>query len=177
MSMRIDERWLWLGETLSPVDASVVIWLSHPGCYFISSGLLMAGPWTETSILRAVRVACTPTLDGCEVGPHRRGFDALEDLRPLHRGPRWQVVTEKELPPSLTRYEPSALEPVSGCCTIDDSVPEVSWSGESTAAVFAPESMPLSGRLSRAWNAHPPTSMVLAHDEGLRQPFVIMDLP
>ena len=100
--MRPDERWLWLEEALSPESASVSIWRAYPGCYFISHGSLMSGPYDDATIRRAARVACTPTIDGCEKGPHRLGFAALEDLRSFKRGPKWMEVTVGELAASTT---------------------------------------------------------------------------
>jgi len=174
--MRPDERWLWLDDTLPPTDASVTIWRSYPGCYFISHGSMMSGPYDDGTVLRAVRVACTPTIDGCEKGPHRLGFAALEDLRPIERGPKWQQVTIDDLPASTTRYDADSLEPVSGCCTADDSQPRVDWQRTEDGAAWREVDHRIQGVLTRGWNAHPRGSVVLANDESLTDGFAIVDV-
>ena len=171
--MRPDERWLWLDDTLPPTDAFVTIWRAYPGCYFISHGSMMSGPYDDGAVLRAVRVACTPTIDACEKGPHRLGFAALEDLRPIERGPNWQEVAIDDLPASTSLYGRDSLEPVSGCCTTDDSRPTVEWQhgGASTEVDHR-----IKGVLTRSWNAHPHGSVVLANDENLTDGFAIVDV-
>lgn len=173
--MRPDERWLWLDDTLPPGDASVAIWRAYPGCYFISHGSMMSGPYEDATILRAVRVACTPTIDGCEKGPHRPGFAALEDLRPIDRGPKWQEVILDDLPASTTRYDAVALEPVAGCCTTDDSLPKIDWQPPYDCDAAGEVEHRLTGILTRSWNAHPRGSLVLANDENLIDGFAIVD--
>lgn len=173
--MRPDERWLWLGDTLPPADALVAIWRAYPGCYFISHASMTSGPYGDDTVLRAVRVACTPTIDGCEKGPHRLGFAALEDLRPIDRGPKWQEVYVDELPDSTTRYDADALEPVSGCCTTDDSKPRVAWQRPQDESVPTEFDHRVTGILTRSWNAHPQGSVVLANDENLTGAFAVVD--
>jgi hypothetical protein len=168
---------LWLGETRAPADAGVTVWRAHPGSYFVSCGSSMAGPFNDDNVLRVVRIACTPTIDGCEKGPHQLGFSDFDELRPLRRGARWQAVRAAELPPSITRYDPRALEPIAGCCTTDDSTPMVSWTNPPEARAFLQEPMHLSGLLTRPWNAHPQGSLVVASDKSLHEDFAIADLP
>jgi hypothetical protein len=138
----------------------------------------MSGPYDEDSILRAVRVACTPTIDGCEKGPHQLGVATFDDLRQMLRGPKWQELAPAELPASLTHYDSSALAPVSGCCTTDDTVPAVDWGvlveGDPSRARDA---VGFVGRLATSWNAHPSGSIVKADHKTLSGGFSIVDLP
>lgn len=128
----------------------------------------MAGPYDKDTVRRAVAMACTPTIDGCENGPHRLGFAAFDNLQQRERGPGWQEVTLEELPPSTTLYAAAALEPIRGCCTVDEAIPVVDWSG-------AFEEQRWVGRLKNVWNAHPKGSLILSRHKTLEDRFSVVD--
>jgi hypothetical protein len=174
--MRLDERWLWLGDTLSARDAGIAVFQAHPGSWWIVTGNEMIGPLDDHSILRAVRVACTPTIDGCERGPTKLGITELSPRRPLRRGPRWREVSEAELPPSITVYDRRGLEPVSGCCTTSDSMPKVTWGSDEGWEAYLEERPARAGLLATTWNAHPRGSLVFSPGSALEVGFTVVDV-
>jgi hypothetical protein len=174
--MRLNERWLWLGDTLSVRDAGVAVFRAHPGSWWIVTGDEMIGTLDDQSILRAARVACTPTIDGCERGPTKLGITELSPRHPLRRGPRWREVSEAELPPSITVYDQRGLAPVSGCCTTSDSMPEVTWSGIEGWQAYLEERPACGGVLAATWNAHPRGSLVFSPSSALTLGFTVVDL-
>lgn len=175
--MRLNEHWLWLGDPATPAEAGLTIFRAYPGSWWIAVVEEMIGPFEDRSILRAVRVACTPTIDGCELGPNEFGVIELSPRQPLQRGPKWQPVSQDELPQSVTEYDHSALEPVSGCCTTSDAIPQVVWRTTDQWEKYTDESPERSGRLASGWNAHPEGSLLFARGQTLEAGFVIVDLP
>ncbi len=160
-----NERWIWLGDRVSAVEAGVRIYRAHPGAWWLVVGGEMAGPYDDGSVLRAMRAACTPTMDGCELGPTKPGFAELPKI-PLQRGPGWSEASEHELPSSATTYSVRALEPVSGCCTTFDTLPRVHWEE------------PARGRLLSDWNAHPAGSLLVPQEPGTPHAgFTVIDVP
>ena len=172
--MQLNERWIWLGERVPPAELGLRIYLAHPGCWWLVTGNEMSGPFDDRSVLRAVRAACTPTLDGCELGPTRPGLAALPK-QPVRKGPGWTEVSERAVPSSVTVYSAHALQPVTGCCTTFESLPKVSWDESLQPQVYglAPAR---SGRLLADWNAHPTGLLLFAMDEErLDKGFAIVD--
>ena len=97
--MRLDTRWLYLGDTLRASDAGVVVYRAFPGAWFLRHGDENIGPFGDGTILRALRVGCTPTIDGCEKGPHKLSVtDLLAPRRRASPGPRWRESDEAALP-------------------------------------------------------------------------------
>ena len=45
--VRIDERWLWLGDTVSSADAGLTILRAHPGAWWLVVGDEMIGPLAD----------------------------------------------------------------------------------------------------------------------------------
>lgn len=175
--MRIDERWLWLGPTLSLEEAGVQVQRAFRDQWWLTHGELVAGPFEDATILRASRVACTPTIDGCELGPHTLGIRSMSSTRTLRRGPRWQELGRAQLPASLTRYDRERLGPVSGCCTSFEAMPEVAWGPiDDWPSPLAPQPG-RHGRLRASWNAHPAGSIVVAPGPTLAEALVIVDIP
>ncbi|MCC6751704.1 MAG: hypothetical protein IT371_28890 [Deltaproteobacteria bacterium] len=175
--MRLDERWLWLGEAVSARDAGVTIFQAHPGAWWIAVAAEMIGPFGDRCILRAVRVACSPTIDGCERGPAKLGVSELVPRQPLRRGPAWQEHPEAQLPPSVTTYDRRALDPVVGCCTTDDAPPKVTWGEAGGWDEYLDARPARGGALAAGWNAHPPGALIYALGMVLESGFVIVDLP
>jgi hypothetical protein len=174
--VRIDERWLWLGDTLASADAGITILRAYPGAYWIVVGQEMLGAYDDNVILRTVRVACTPTIDGCELGPWKLGIADLGPRRRLNRNPTWVPVREDELPPSTTAYDRERLEPISGCCTRDGSMPKIGWGPIDDWQAYVESAPAHAGRLLARWNAHPAGSLVFADSTALAEGFTIIDL-
>jgi hypothetical protein len=172
----LNERWLWLGEAISPVDAGVAVYEAYRGSWWLTVGGEMIGPFDDRSILRALRVACTPTIDGCERGPTQLGVNGLTPRRPLRRGPRWRPASEEELPASVTTYVREALEPVSGCCSVSDAMPTARWTSAEAWEGYVDEAPSRVGRLTREWNAHPAGCLLLAPASTLDAGFTVVDL-
>lgn len=175
--MQLNERWLCLGETVSPADAGLTIFRAFPGSWWIASGEVMIGPFDDRTILRAVRVACTPTIDGCERGPTKLGVAELSPRRRLQRGPKWQAIGEGELPTSVTAYDCQSLKPVSGCCTTFDALPKVAWGTADKWEAYFEELPTRGGRLASVWNAHPAGSLVFTREFELKAGFVVVEFP
>ncbi len=175
--MRLNEHWLWLGPRVALSEAGVTVFRAFPGAWWIADGDEMLGAFDDRSILRAVRVACTPTIDGCEKGPHKFGIAELSSRRPLRRGPKWQIVAEADLPDSVTEYDRSALEPVRGCCTVSEAVPKIAESPISAWDQYIAQCPTSGGKLAATWNAHPKGSPVFLRGHSLDTGFVVVDLP
>lgn len=175
--MLLNERWLWLGETGSADECGITVFRAHPGAWWIVADGEMIGQLDDRSVLRALRIACTPAIDGCERGPTKLGVADLAPRRPFHRGQHWQSVGENDLPPSVTTYDSKALEPVTGCCTTFDAMPEVAWTSIEGWDAFLEERPARGGRLSAGWNAHPAGCLVFVHGVELESGFVVVDVP
>ena len=136
----------------------------------------MAGPFDDRCVLRALRVACTPVVDGCERGPAKSGFLELENRRPLKRRPKSYERAESELPPSVTTYDKEDLKPVTGCCTTFDEAPGVAWGTPVGWESFLGSERADGGILVRTWNAHPARSLVFCSDKASFAGLAIVDL-
>lgn len=158
-------------------EAGVVVYRAFHGQWWVAQEGSMIGPFGDAAILRASRVACTPTIDGCELGPYQLGIREMSPKVPLRRGPRWQEVSLAQLPPSLTRYDRERLEPVSGCCTRFEAMPEVGWDSVDDWPSRLDPLSGRSGRLRTSWNAHPEGSIIVAPTQTLAEALVIVDLP
>ena len=137
----------------------------------------MAGPFDDACILRALRIACTPVIDGCEKGPGKSGFVELEKRRPLKPRPKQYERAEDELPPSITAYDEAGLEPAMGCCTTFDAPPRVTWGTTEGWQSFLDSEPAHAGVLRTAWNAHPSGSLVFCNDETTFEGLTVVDLP
>jgi len=176
--MELNERWLWLGDTLPLAESGVTLFRAYPGAWWLSFGSAMVGTFDARTVLRAVRVACTPTIDGCEHGPHKLAVHDLSPRRTVPRRKSWSVVTEPDLPPSITFYDREGLEPISGCKTTFDAFPRVEWEPIAAPAAYAEELTGESGRLLGTWNVHPRGSLIFTSDPAsLESGFAIVDLP
>lgn len=174
-ALPLDSRWLYLGDPVSATEAAVTVYRAFPGAWFLHHDGESIGPFEDRTILRALRVACTPTIDGCELGPHKLAVTELAPRRTATPGPRWVAVTERDLPPSVTAYDHAALEPVEGCCSTFDQMPTIIPDDSLAWEDFMSSRPAVTGRLGAAWNAHPAGSLVFAHEEGLG--LVVVDLP
>jgi hypothetical protein len=175
--MRLDSRWLYLGDTLSAADAAVVVYRAFPGAWFLQHEADTIGPFEDREILRAVRVACTPTIDGCELGSHKLAVSELAPRRRARPGPRWVAVAERDLPPAVTTYDHAALEPVSGCCSTFERLATILPDGSLAWEDFVRSRPAATGRLRSAWNAHPAGSLLFAPSDALELGLTIVDLP
>jgi hypothetical protein len=175
--MRLNERWIWVGDTTSANDASVIVYADFPGHWWLAMGLEMAGPFDDSSILRALRVGCTPVIDGCEKGPAKSGFLELEKRRPLKRRPRQHERAEEELPPSITVYDEEGLKPAVGCCTTFKAPPRVIWGTREGWEAFLESEPAYAGVLERTWNAHPKGSLVFCNEKTTLADLTVVDLP
>lgn len=175
--MRLDERWIWVGETVPANDAGIVVYADFPGQWWLARNSEMAGPFDDRSILRALRVACTPVIDGCEKGPPKSGFLELEKRRPLKPRPKRCERAEEELPPSVTRYDEEGMKPVSGCCTKFDAPPSVAWGTTAGWEAFLESEPRYAGALKEKWNAHLKGSLVFADDKTTFAHLAVVDLP
>jgi hypothetical protein len=174
--VRLNERWIWVGETSSPKDAGVTIYVDFPGQWWLARGKELAGPFDDSHILRALRVACTPVIDGCEKSLGKSGFLELA-RRPLKPRPRQSERAAEDLPPSISSYDKAGLDPVSGCCTRFDSPPPVVWGPIDGWDSFLDEPPAYAGILTTTWNAHPPGSRVYCNDKKTFSGLTIVDLP
>ena len=175
--MRLNERWIWVGDTSSPADAGITIYVDFPGQWWLARGGELAGPFEDSQILRALRVACTPVMDGCEKGPGKSGFLELAGRRALKPRPRQSARGADDLPPSISIYDQAGLEPVSGCCTRFDSAPPVVWGAMEGWEAFRDQKPAYAGLLSSPWNAHPQGSPVYCEDKTTFSGLTIVDLP
>jgi hypothetical protein len=175
--VRLNERWIWVGDTTSPDDASIVVYADFPGQWWLTRGSEMAGPFDDVCILRALRVACTPVIDGCEKGPGKSGFLELENRRLLKPRPKQYERAEDELPPSITVYDEEGLEPAIGCCTTFDAPPRVTWGTTEGWESFLDSKPAYAGVLKTAWNAHPNGSLVFCNDKTTFAGLTVVDLP
>lgn len=155
----------------------MVLYRAFPNQWWLAHGGFGIGPFDDRTILRASRVACTPTIDGCELVSTKLGVTELSPRRKLERGRRWQELDPTELPASVTAYEREGLEPVSGCCTTFDAMPKVAWCPIDDWQVYLDAPPARSGRLRNGWNAHPAGSIVFAATSWLEDGLVIVDLP
>jgi hypothetical protein len=137
----------------------------------------MAGPFDGPSILRALRVARTPVVVGCELDTGKSGFLELENRRPLKPRPKSFERAEHELPPSITVYDAAGLEPVSGCCTTFDAPPRVTWGATAGWESFLESAPTHSGVMESAWNAHAKGSLVFCDDKTTLAGLTVVDLP
>ena len=175
--MLLNKRWIWLDELTCSDELDFAIFRLYPGSWMLAYAQESLGPFDTRQILRAARMACTPCIDGCELGPSQLGARALSCARrPLQRKPSWQKVTIRELPVSVTIYERSALDPLRGCCTTFASMPNVAWTNEGPWKVHAELPTARGGNLLAPWNAHPAGSVVVA-DADLVAGFTVVDLP
>ena len=136
----------------------------------------MAGPFDNSHILRALRVACTPVMDGCEKGPAKSGFLELENRRALKPRPRHYEQAADDLPPNISVYDKEGLEPAVGCCTRFDSPPPVVWGPIDGWESFLDEEPAYAGILKTTWNAHPKDSLVYSKDKTTFLGLTIVDL-
>jgi hypothetical protein len=173
--MDLNQRWPCLGETLSTADAGLSVFAAFPGAWWIAIDQEMIGPFDDRSILRAVRLACTPTIDGCELGPRRLGVRHLSPRCPLARGPRWRRVLDDPLPPGVTRYDRHGLEPISACCTVFDAMPNASWGTVDGWERYVNQRPVRGGRLVSEWNAHPAGSLLFTREPALDGGFTIVE--
>jgi len=162
---------------VSWADASVTVYRAYPGCWWVTVDGEMLGPFEDRNILRAVRIACTPTIDGCELGPTKLGLVDLAPRRALKRGAKWQQTREDELPPSVTSYDGDALVPVAGCCTVSEDMPKVTWGSLEGWQEHLDARPERAGHLAAAWNAHPKGSLLFTSEPSLEDGFVVTDLP
>jgi hypothetical protein len=177
LRVRLNERWIWVGDTTSADDAGIVIYADFPGQWWLARGSEMAGPFDDRCVLRALRVACTPVIDGCEKGPGKSGFLELEERRPLKSRPKQYERTENELPPSTTVYDEEGLKPAVGCCTTFDAPPRVVWRTTEDWESFLDGGEPAyGGVLDRTWNAHPRGSLVFCGNKTTFAGLAIVDL-
>jgi hypothetical protein len=172
MRVHLDERWPWVRDTISAVELGIDIHREHPKAWWIVVGAEMFGPFDDRAILRAVRIACTPMIDGCSRGPTTFGLYDLEPRRPLRRAPSWQPVRQDELPPSVTTYGPAAVAPPN-----DDVLPRVDWSAGEDWTPYLAEAPGCAGRLATRWNVHPAGSLVFSDTPELAGGLVVVDLP
>ena len=121
-------------------------------------------------------MACTPCIDGCELGPSQLGVRGLSPRRPFRRERSWQALAETDLPPSVTAYDHDALEPIKGCCTTFDAMPDVAWGNQSGWQTYLDDEPGRGGLLRSAWNAHPVGSLVFA-SKMPSEWLVVVDLP
>jgi hypothetical protein len=174
--VRLNERWIWVGDTASAKDAGVVVFADFPGQWWLARGAEMVGPLDDRCVLRALRVACTPVIDGCELGPGKSGFLELEKRRPLKARPRHYERAENELPPSVTIYDEEGLEPAIGCCTKFDAPPSVVWGTTGNWESFLESEPAHAGVLEKSWNAHPKGSLVFCDDKTTFAGLAVVDL-
>jgi hypothetical protein len=175
--MCLNERWIWKGDTLRAEEVGVEVYSAYPGSWWIVYDEKMWGPYGDNNILRAVRVSCTPTIDGCELSPPQWGIDAMAPGKPLAKGKRWQQISVHELPPSITKYTRDSLEPVEGCCSRFDSMPRVNWIELTHWKKFIKDRPEREGILDVEWNAHPENAYIFAHGSTLDEGFVIGEMP
>lgn len=175
--MRLNERWIWVEDTTSADDAGIVIYADFPGQWWLARGSEMAGPFDDSCILRALRIACTPVIDGCEKGPGKSGFLELEKRRPLKPRPKQYERVEDELPPSVTAYDDEGLKPAVGCCTTFDAPPRVIWGTAEGWESFLDSEPAYAGVLEAAWNTHPNGSRVFCSDQKTFAGLTVVDLP
>lgn len=175
--MRLGERWIWVGDTTSAEQAGVVVYFDHPGQWWLARDTEMAGPFGDGQILRALRIACTPVIDGCEKGPPKSGFLELENRRAHKARPRQYERAAHELLPSVTAYDAQGLEPAVGCCTRFDALPRVAWGPIAGWDAYRDRAPAHAGVLERSWNAHPRGSLVFCNDEDTLAELTVVDLP
>ncbi len=138
--MQLDRLWPVAGDTASPRDAGVEVYEEHPDCFWLVRHGEMRGPFDRRSILRALRVACTPLIDGCELGPSKSGFFDLPGPHPFNPRLTQSFRDPSELPESMTRYTASVTSVTKGA------------DGEII--------------LARSWNLHPKGSRVIHEADG-----------
>jgi hypothetical protein len=175
--VRLNERWTWTGDTISPDESGIVIWCDWPGHWWLVLGSEMVGPFDDSCILRALRVANTPVIDGCELGPSQLGWFELENRRALSQRRNASVRHQADLPPSTTSYDEEGLAAVVGCCSRFDSPPHVNWNGIDDWQPFRETPPSHAGTLERAWNAHPAGSLVFCDDTETLAGLTLIDLP
>jgi hypothetical protein len=174
--VRLNQRWIWVGDTTSALDAGVVIYADFPGQWWLAQVSEMAGPFDDRCVLRALRVTCTPVIDGCEKGPAKSGFLELENRRPLKARPKRYERSESVLPPSVTVYDEAGLEPAVGCCTTFDAPPRVVWRTPVGWESLLDREPACGGVLESAWNAHPKGSLVYREDKKTLAGLTVVDL-
>ncbi len=175
--MRLNERWIWVDETTSAKEAGVVVYMDFPGQWWLARHAEMAGPYDDRCILRALRVACTPVIQGCERGPPKSGFLELEKRRPLKPRPKHFERAEADLPASVTLYDEEGFKPIAGCCTKFDAPPSVAWRATEGWESFLESEPACAGDLKGTWNAHPKGSVVFCDDKKTFTGLTIVDLP
>ncbi len=175
-SVRLNERWIWVGDTASARDAGVVVYADFPGQWWLARGSEMAGPFDDRCVLRALRVACTPVIDGCEKAPGKSGFLELERRRALKPRPRRCERLESELPPSVTIYDDEGLRPAIGCCTTFDAPPDVAWGTTAGWESFLESEPGHAGVFERTWNAHPKGSLAFCDDKTTFTGLAVVDV-
>jgi hypothetical protein len=175
--MLLNERWIWIGEPLPFAESGITIFRLYPGSWMLAYGSEALGPFDDRTILRATRIACTPCIDGCELGPPQAGVRALSCARrPLRREARWREILLGELPVSVTVYDSVALEPVRGCCTTFAAMPKVGTNADDTWQAHMGSTTARGHHLLATWNAHPAGSVIVAEGD-LEAGFAVVDLP
>lgn len=149
-----------------------------------------AGPFRPEDILRALRLANTSVPEGCERGPWQAGIGLFRRaVLPAPAGD-WSRVDAAWLLPSVSRYSGSEGDKLVNetCCAPSAERPRIHWD-DAKVAVVRSDTIALvrarceglrprhSGTLSKAWNAHPAGSIVLAESTELSEGFAIVDLP
>jgi hypothetical protein len=175
--VRLNERWIWVGDTTSSDEAGITVYVDFPGQWWLARGSEMAGPFDDSCILRALRVSCTPVIDGCEKGPGKSGFLELENRRLLKPRPKPYERAEDEVPPSTTAYDEDGLKPAIGCCSIFDAPPRVIWETSEGWESFMDSKPAFAGILEATWNAHPKGSRVFCNDKTTFAGLTVIDLP
>jgi hypothetical protein len=175
--MLLNERWIYLGDPVSFEEAGVAIFRLHGGSWMLAAKSEALGPFDDGSILRAARVAVTPCIDGCELGPSQLGVRSLSCARrPLRRGRGWQEVAVSELPVGVTNYECSVVEPVRGCCTTFAAMPKMASTDDDRWKAHLERPAARGATLLATWNAHPEGSVIVAAN-GFDAGFTVVDFP
>ncbi|MBS2034428.1 hypothetical protein JST97_05560 [bacterium] len=163
MAVRANERWAWNDGYGWERDPSVQAYRAYADHWFLVRGQEMLGPFRDDQILRMLRIASCPCVDGCQLGPPGLGWYAVGRPRQSRKEHYWVMTCEDELPASWTRYEPEDLQPVGCCCSNFDSWPILRL-GEPLWKLYTSQEPALWGYLKQSWNAHPAGSLVLTQD-------------
>lgn len=175
MAVKPNERWAWQDGWGWERDASVTAYRAFANTWFLVRGSEMLGPYGDKEILRMLRIASCPCVDGCQLGPPGLGWYAVGEPRPSRREHYWVATPQEELPPSVTRYQAEGLEPVGCCCSNFDSWPRL-VSGQPQWELYIEDEPPLWGYLEQSWNAHPAGSLVMTQ-EPMERGLTILDWP
>lgn len=170
-----NRRWAWHDGWGWGRDTSIEAYRASPNQWFLVRQQEQLGPYGDDLILRMLRLASCPCVDGCQLGPPGLGWRELGQARPGGPLHYWVATPESELPPSQSHYDASGLEPVGCCCSTFDSMPQL-MNGEPLWSLFVKEEPALWGYLRQSWNAHPAGSLVLTQDP-MEHGMCIVDWP